>query len=90
MRYVDVHSHMIPFFDDGARDMYMSLDMLQMEAEQGAEIVFCTSHSWVCIEEFPDDLKTYFDQLSQRVKKAGILIVLKLGMEIESDSEPLD
>ena len=45
MRYVDVHSNMIPFFDDGARDMYMSLDMLQMEAEQGAEIVFCTSHS---------------------------------------------
>ena len=45
MRYVDVHSNMIPFFDDGTRDMDMSLEMLRMEAEQGAEIVFCTSHS---------------------------------------------
>ncbi len=90
MKYVDVHSHMIPFYDDGARDMDMSMEMLRMEVEQGAEVVFCTSHSWAFIDEFPEDLKTYFDQLRQRVKRAGIPIVLKLGMEIESDSEPLD
>ena len=45
MRYIDIHSHIIPQVDDGSQTMEESLEMLRMEAEQGAMYVFLTSHA---------------------------------------------
>lgn len=40
----DLHMHCIPGVDDGAVDLDMSMDLLQMSYDQGVRIVFCTSH----------------------------------------------
>lgn len=37
--------HVVPKVDDGAVDMTMALDMLQMAYDQGARDIFCTSHN---------------------------------------------
>lgn len=41
---IDLHCHLLPGIDDGARDMSMSLAMARAFVDQGVEIVACTPH----------------------------------------------
>lgn len=40
----DIHTHILPGIDDGARDVEISLAMLRQEAEQGVNTVVLTPH----------------------------------------------
>lgn len=40
----DLHTHILPGMDDGARDVHMSISMLRMEREQGVDTVVLTPH----------------------------------------------
>ena len=40
----DIHCHIIPGVDDGARTMEMALKMLQMEYEDGVRSIILTPH----------------------------------------------
>ena len=50
MEITDIHSHVLPGIDDGARTEEESLRMLRMAYEQGINEVFATSHGSL---EFP-------------------------------------
>ena len=41
---IDLHTHILPGMDDGAKDVDMSLQMLRMQREQGVHTVALTSH----------------------------------------------
>lgn len=41
---VDLHSHLLPYLDDGSDSVEMSLDMLRREAGQGVDTVCATPH----------------------------------------------
>lgn len=41
---IDLHTHILPGMDDGAKDADMSLKMLQMQQAQGVHTVALTSH----------------------------------------------
>ena len=41
---IDIHTHILPGIDDGARNIDMSLAMLHMEAQQGVDTVVLTPH----------------------------------------------
>ena len=41
---IDMHTHILPHIDDGAKDSTMSAFMLKKEAEQGVKTVVFTSH----------------------------------------------
>ncbi len=41
---VDLHTHILPGVDDGAEDIQVSLQMLQLQAESGVTSVVCTPH----------------------------------------------
>lgn len=41
---IDIHSHIIPGFDDGARDLEESLNMAQMEHSGGTRVMLATPH----------------------------------------------
>lgn len=43
----DVHTHLLPEIDDGARDVQMSLDMLDMLAADGVTDVMLTPHFYL-------------------------------------------
>lgn len=45
---IDIHSHVLPGIDDGARTMEESLSLLEMAYEQGIDAVFATSHYTGC------------------------------------------
>ena len=41
---IDLHTHILPGIDDGAKDLEMSLQMLRMQQEQGVDTVVLTPH----------------------------------------------
>ncbi len=41
----DLHMHIVPGVDDGATDMSMALEMLDIHYTSGVRKIFCTSHS---------------------------------------------
>ena len=41
---IDFHSHILPHFDDGAKDAATGLEMLRMSADSGIDTVVSTSH----------------------------------------------
>ena len=40
---VDIHCHILPGVDDGAKDMDMALEMLRKEAEDGVSDIILTT-----------------------------------------------
>lgn len=53
----DLHTHILPGMDDGARDVDTSLAMLRMEAEQGIDAVILTPHFYRDRENIPHFLE---------------------------------
>ena len=49
----DLHTHILPGMDDGARDVDTSLTLLRMEAEQGVDAVILTPHFYRDRESIP-------------------------------------
>ena len=43
-QYIDIHCHILPEVDDGARNLEESLAMLRQEVKQGVEAVILTPH----------------------------------------------
>ena len=41
---IDIHSHILPAIDDGARNMDMTLSMLHMSVESGVTDIIATPH----------------------------------------------
>lgn len=48
---VDFHSHILPGFDDGAKDVQMSLEMLRKAYNDGIDTVVSSSHAYVVSDE---------------------------------------
>ena len=42
---VDIHCHILPALDDGAKDLETSLEMCRMAADDGIEAIVCTAHA---------------------------------------------
>jgi protein-tyrosine phosphatase len=42
--FYDIHTHILPHVDDGARDMEETLNILKMEYEDGVRTIYATSH----------------------------------------------
>ena len=48
---LDIHSHILPKFDDGSKSSEMSLEMLRKSAEQGVTTMVSTSHFYADSED---------------------------------------
>lgn len=42
--YTDIHSHILPGVDDGAKDMGMTMEMIDMAYSQGVRVMIATPH----------------------------------------------
>ena len=74
----DIHAHIVPSVDDGARDLDMSMEILRLAYEQGTRNIICTSHSGCNMARYRKNLKT----LQAQAKKENIEINLYPGCEI--------
>lgn len=78
-RMIDIHMHVLPGIDDGPYSIDAALEMIRSSCEQGVTDIFCTSHSWGCIEDYMDE----FLNLKKCVEEYGIGVKLHPGCEID-------
>ena len=89
---IDLHSHIVPGFDDGARSMEDALEMARMAADSGVTILAATSHGNLSQGDPGACLRDYRKRLAmlrREVRLAGIRLKLAGGMEILLTGETL-
>lgn len=87
---IDIHSHLIPNIDDGARDKAEALSLLRMAAEEGVERMVLTPHFY--IGRFDNSKLAIFEsffELKLEAAKQGIPIELAVAAEVRIDAELL-
>lgn len=70
MLYLDIHAHILPAVDDGAKDMETSITLLQMLKEQGVTDVIATPHFYPdtdSAEEYVQTVKDAYNDLKQEI-----------------------
>ncbi|WP_404339941.1 tyrosine-protein phosphatase [Pseudoalteromonas mariniglutinosa] len=84
----DIHTHILPGVDDGAKDLIESLALLKMAQHDGITHVVATPH--IHLGRFDNclsDLSNEFAHLKQHVEASDINIKLALAAEVRLDSE---
>ena len=80
---VDIHSHVMPGVDDGARSMNEAMEMLRMVRDQGIRVVFATPHYGEENGYAPDsnDVWFGFNRLTEAAREAVPGIHMAFGNE---------
>ena len=86
---IDIHSHILPGIDDGAKDFSDSIAILRGLSEQGITDVIATPHyvngSSYCSTAAEN--RQLLKSLQSQIKKAGLKINVYLGNEIYIDRD---
>lgn len=80
---VDIHTHIIPFVDDGSKSIEQSIDMIKHEISIGVKRIYCTPHH--ILGKYMADVETIkenFELLKQKVQEENLDVELLLGQEI--------
>ena len=80
---IDLHCHILPGIDDGARNMDVSLKMARIAHEDGITVIVCTPHITPGI--FDNDAWRIYDALQElqaALDEEGIPIQLYMGADI--------
>ncbi len=70
MTYLDIHAHILPSVDDGAKDMETTIKLLEMLKEQGVTDVIATPHFYPDednAEEFADVVWSAYNNLQHEL-----------------------
>lgn len=68
---IDYHSHVLPGIDDGAKSIEESVEILDMMAKAGVDVLFCTPHFYPhkqSLESFLDKRNEAFELLKPYIK----------------------
>ena len=80
----DIHSHILPGLDDGSYNMDMSMEMLDMYAEQGVSHIVTTPHSWM-IDADPKRAWKQFEAFRKCAEERHPRIRVAMGCEVLFD-----
>jgi protein-tyrosine phosphatase len=81
--FVDVHSHVVPSGDDGARSAEEGLDLCRRAAERGTRVLFATPHVWPMLpltQEREAAVRRAHAAMAPEAARAGL--ELRLGFEL--------
>ena len=80
---VDIHTHVIPYVDDGSPNLETSIAMIKHEISIGVDTIICTPHHiFHRYEKSVEEIKNNFQLLKEAVEKENLPIKLLLGQEI--------
>ena len=82
---VELHCHILPGIDDGAKDLDMSMSLIRKELQDGAAGIVFTPHfhyERISVEQFTARRKAAFLQVSAACKAAGLRLAGKMGAEV--------
>ncbi len=85
--YVDIHSHILPFLDDGAKDLQTAVVLVKECISQGIKTIICTPHYLYSekddVESFIAKRNDSFRLLKAELEKQNITdIDFRLGAEV--------
>ena len=81
----DLHCHILPGIDDGAKDTAVSLELLRREYEDGVRNIAFTSHfnsERTTVEAFTAKRQAAFEQLTAALEGQPMQFDFKLGAEV--------
>jgi protein-tyrosine phosphatase len=79
---IDLHSHILPGVDDGARDLAASLDMARMAVADGIQVMACTPHFMPGMyDNESQDIRTRIASLQSSLQEADINLSLVVGSD---------
>ena len=85
----DIHCHILPGVDDGAKDMDMALSMIEKEIDAGVETIILTPHfRKEMFEPDMEDIWSAYDTLVDETKNRNIR--LYLGCEFHANMEMVE
>ena len=85
----DIHSHILPFIDDGSSKLEDSVSMIAEAKKQGVDKIVCTPHfRYGSFENKKEDIEKVFSALKNESKDLGV--ELYLGEEIRYSKAYLD
>ncbi len=80
---IDIHSHVLPFVDDGSKFLNDSLNLVEVEAKNGVEKIICTPHYKKNVYDLDvEEIKRVFEDFKKSVKEKSLSTQLFLGQEI--------
>jgi protein-tyrosine phosphatase len=86
--FVDIHCHILPGLDDGARDWNESLAMAQLAAEDGTATVIATPHQLGGYgRNQRDAIRLQVGELKQRLADAGVPLMVLPGADVRVDDQ---
>jgi protein-tyrosine phosphatase len=81
--FVDVHSHVVPSGDDGAKTIEEGLDLCRGAAERGTTVLFATPHVWPILPLTPERegaIRAAHGEMAPAAARFGL--DLQLGFEL--------
>lgn len=82
---IDLHSHILPGFDDGAQSMQELLDMAHVAVESGTRHMVCTPHCTIGDPDLEGRARAILQAVrsaNAALQQAGIALTLHAGMEL--------
>ena len=88
---IDIHTHILPYVDDGSPDINTSIELIKFEIQQGVTDIFVTPHYFKYRNYLSSVKKNIeiFHQLEEEIEKNKLNINIYLGNEIYYDSDTL-
>jgi len=81
--FTDVHCHILPGLDDGARSLEQAKEMFETAYEEGIRTIIVTPHNYASRNSAaPEKIMETIQQLESHLKEWGIPILLRAGNEI--------
>lgn len=79
---IDLHSHILPCIDDGARSLEQSLEMARMAVDDGTTVMACTPHIYpgLYMNHAPG-IRAERDKLQSALEALGIPLQLVVGAD---------
>ncbi|WP_297423600.1 CpsB/CapC family capsule biosynthesis tyrosine phosphatase [Clostridium sp.] len=88
---VDIHSHIIPGIDDGAKDLEMTLEMLRNAEKEGTKELVATPHYLLEYGEATiDEVKKYIQEINTLLEEEKINIKVYSGQEVYFTDKIID
>lgn len=92
MKYADLHSHILPYIDDGAKDLDIAVELISNCVNQGIDTIVFTPHYYPSrensVNKFLEKRNKSFELLKNELIKRNIpMPEMKLGAEILFDCD---
>src|SRR5436190_9362004 len=86
---IDIHSHILPDVDDGARTLEEALEMARVAAADGIQQICCTPHMFNGISDNPQpaEILDRVAQFQTEIDNAGIALRVLPGNEVHVSHE---